>query len=288
MTGFGRGSATHDSWQATVEISTVNRKQAEVVVQLPRELTELEPRVRNAVLERLSRGRAAVAITLERTHDHAPEVRFDAALATALHQAFKSLGQSLGENLTPAVGDYLRQPGILTIQNGRMDPESVWSAIAPALDQALAALVAMRETEGRHLMEDFLTRLQHLARFAETIAGQTVGRAQRHRDQLLKRLRDADLEIDLNDERLVRELALFADRCDTSEELTRLQSHFDKFHSYLQSGEPCGRPLDFLCQELFREFNTIGSKANDADIAQTVVDAKTELEKIREQIQNIE
>ena len=115
-----------------------------------------------------------------------------------------------------------------------------------------------------------------------------TGRPQRQRELLLKRLGESGLEIDLNDERVVRELALFADRCDISEELTRLQSHFDKFRSYLDNGEPCGRPLDFLCQELFREFNTIGSKANDADIAQTVVEAKTELEKIREQVQNLE
>jgi uncharacterized protein (TIGR00255 family) len=104
----------------------------------------------------------------------------------------------------------------------------------------------------------------------------------------MKRLADAGLELDLDDERVIRELALFADRCDISEELTRLDSHFAKFRDYCDSGEPCGRPLDFLCQELFREFNTIGSKANDAAIAQTIVEAKTELEKIREQVQNVE
>ena len=114
------------------------------------------------------------------------------------------------------------------------------------------------------------------------------GRPLRQRELLTKRLRDAGLDIDLDDERVLRELALFADRCDISEELTRLQSHFSKFRDYLQSSEPAGRPLDFLCQELFREFNTIGSKANDAGIAQTVVEAETELEKIREQVQNLE
>lgn len=288
MTGFGRGTASSEIWHASVEISSVNRKQAEVVVQVPRELNELECRIRNNVLEALSRGRAVVSLTLEPAASKVPEVKIDAALAKALHQAFADLGSTLGQDLTPSVNDYLRQPGIITVSSGQMDPEATWLAIGPALGQAIAALVEMRSAEGGHLKDDFLARLGTLDGYASKIAEMGNERPQRQREMLLKRLRDSGLEIDLDDERLVREVAMFADRCDISEELTRLQSHFDKFRSYLESGEPCGRPLDFLCQELFREFNTIGSKANDADIAQTVVEAKTELEKIREQVQNVE
>jgi uncharacterized protein (TIGR00255 family) len=156
------------------------------------------------------------------------------------------------------------------------------------LEQAITNLNAMRAAEGKHLQDDFLARLGQLMAFTQTIAGHAPSRPARQRELLLKRLSDLGLPLEMDDERLVREIALFADRCDISEETTRLHSHFAKFHEYLHSTEPSGRSLDFLCQELFREFNTIGSKANDALIAQTVVEAKTELEKLREQIQNIE
>jgi uncharacterized protein (TIGR00255 family) len=288
MTGFGRGSAATDAWLATIEISAVNRKQAEVVVQAPRELSELDGRIRKAVLAAISRGRIQVAINLERSPGTAATIRVDAALARAFSDAFADLGKTLGHDLLPTAADYLRQPGIISTGSGEIDAEVAWAAIEPALTDALRQLAAMRENEGAHLKDDFLTRLQTLVGFAAKIAAEAPGRPIRQREMLTKRLRDAGLELDLSDERVTREIALFADRCDVSEELTRLDSHFAKFRDYLDAAEPPGRALDFLCQELFREFNTIGSKANDASISQTIVEAKTELEKIREQVQNVE
>ncbi|MEN9975110.1 MAG: hypothetical protein RLZZ282_1116 [Verrucomicrobiota bacterium] len=288
MTGFGRGSATTDAWHSTVEINAVNRKQAEIVVQAPRELAELEGRIRKAVLDIVSRGRVQVSITLERTLSCPSAMRVDAALARAFHNAFVELTQCVGHPVLPTAADYLRQPGILTMSHGEMDAETAWPAIAPALNAALASLSVMRATEGNHLKIDFLSRLDTLATYAAKIATHAPGRPARQREVLEKRLREAGLGIDLADERVAKELALFADRCDVSEELTRLDSHLTKFHEYLQAAEAPGRALDFLCQELFREFNTIGAKANDATIAQTIVEAKTELEKIREQVQNLE
>ena len=288
MTGFGRGSAATDSWHATVEISSVNRKQAEVVVQAPRELSEIDGRIRKAVLAVVSRGRIQVSINLERAQGAAAAIQVDAALAHAFHNAFIELGRTVGHPLLPTASDYLRQPGIITLGSGEIDAEQAWLAIEPALTDALASLSTMRETEGSHLKDDFLARLDTLTTFAAKIAADAPGRPIRQRELLAKRLRDAGLDLDPADERVAKELALFADRCDVSEELTRLDSHFSKFREYLQAAEPPGRALDFLCQELFREFNTIGSKANDASIAQAIVEAKTELEKIREQVQNVE
>jgi uncharacterized protein (TIGR00255 family) len=288
MTGFGRGSSATDTWQANVEISAVNRKQAEVVVQSPRELNELEPRVRKAVLAVVSRGRIQVSLTLEKPEGCATEFKIDPALARAFSKAFGELGRTVGYPVLPAAADFLRQPGIIAAGAAEADPEAAWAAIEPALEDALGQLTAMRSSEGEHLKSDFLTRLATLGSFAAKIAAEAPGRPVRQRELLTKRLRDAGLELDLADERVVREIALFADRCDVSEEITRLDSHFSKFRDYLDKPEPAGRALDFLCQELFREFNTIGSKANDASIAQTVVEAKTELEKIREQVQNVE
>jgi uncharacterized protein (TIGR00255 family) len=288
MTGFGRGAAATEKWHATVEIGSVNRKQLEVVVQAPRELAELEARIRKSVLAAVSRGRIQISINLEKGEAGSAEIRVDAPLAIAFHQAFANLGKTLGQPVTPLASDYLRQPGIITLGSGQIDADEAWAAIEPALADALAALTTMRETEGTHLKEDFLDRLNTLKGFAKVIAAEAPGRAVRQRELLTKRLRDAGLDLDPSDERVLKELAIFADRCDVSEELTRLDSHFAKFREYLDAAEPPGRALDFLCQELFREFNTIGSKANDAGIAQTIVEAKTELEKIREQVQNVE
>ncbi len=288
MTGFGRGAAATDRWQATVEISTVNRKQAEVVVQAARELLELESRIRKAVLAVVARGRVQVAINLDRAAGAAAAIQVDGALARAFHAAFSELSHAVGQPVVPSAADYLRQPGILTVGSGEIDAEQAWLAIEPALAAALTEMVAMRQAEGDHLKADFLLRLDTLAGFAAKIANEAPGRPLRQRELLARRLREAGLELDPADERVAKELALFADRCDVSEELTRLDSHLAKFRDYLDGHDAPGRALDFLCQELFREFNTIGSKANDAGIAQTIVEAKTELEKIREQVQNLE
>ena len=288
MTGFGRASAATDTWHSTIEISAVNRKQAEVVVQAPRELAELEGRIRKTVLATVSRGRIQVSINLDRAQGTAATIQLDAALARAFHNAFIQLGKTVGHALLPTASDYLRQPGIIMLGNGEIDSEHAWLAIEPALKDALAALASMRESEGCHLKEDFLTRIDTLLSFTAKIADDAPGRPVRQRELLAKRLREAGLDLDPADERVAKELALFADRCDVSEELTRLDSHFAKFREYLGAAEAPGRALDFLCQEMFREFNTIGSKANDAGIAQTIVEAKTELEKIREQVQNVE
>ena len=288
MTGFGRGTAAVEPWLATVEISSVNRKQADVVIQAPRELAELDARIRQTVLSVVSRGRIQVSINLERCSGLAAKIQVNTALAQALASAFQELGKSVGHEILPTASDYLRQPGIIATGNGEIDAEAAWLAITPALQAALSQLVAMRESEGLHLKSDFIARLGTLISLTHRIATEAPGRMGRQRELLSKRLRDAGLGLDPSDERVAKEIALFADRCDVSEELTRLGSHFAKFLDYLEASEPPGRALDFLCQELFREFNTIGSKANDASIAQTIVEAKTELEKIREQVQNVE
>ena len=288
MTGFGRGSAATDAWQASVEISSVNRKQAEVVVQAPRELNELDARIRKAVLGVVSRGRIQVSIAIERPQLSAEEFSINTGLALAFSKTFDELGKTIGYPVLPSAADFLRQPGIISAGNTEIDAEAAWLAIEPALTDALVQLAAMRASEGDHLKADFLARLGVLDSFAKKIATEAPGRPVRQRELLAKRLRDAGLDLDPADERVAKEIALFADRCDVSEEITRLDSHFAKFREYLDAAEPPGRALDFLCQELFREFNTIGSKANDASIAQTIVEAKTELEKIREQVQNVE
>lgn len=288
MTGFGRGSAASDEGTATVEIACVNRKQAEIVVLGARELTELEPRIRKAALNAISRGRVQIAVKFEPRSGEISSARIDDGRVAALLSAFENISASAGRLVQPEAADFLRVPGLIDLGDGSLDTEAAWPAIESALEAALEQVLAMRLAEGADLAKDLAARLSALEKTASSIAGLAPSRPERYRELLFKRLRDAQLGLDLADERVLREIALFADRCDISEEITRLDSHFRKFRDYMTGPEPAGRPLDFLCQEIHREFNTIGSKASDAAIAQLVVEAKTELEKIREQVQNVE
>ncbi|NNC87694.1 MAG: YicC family protein [Akkermansiaceae bacterium] len=287
MTGFGRGHHATDQVAVRVEVSSVNRKQCEVSTYTPRNLTELDPQLRKHVLSRVSRGRINVQIKLEHPEGLAAGVQVDTARARALEAAFTELSDAINRPLHPTSTDFLRAPDVFSFEED-VSVEAIWEAILPALDQALDALLAMRAKEGAHLrveLDRLLTLLEVQTSAIEKHAPEVVTA---YRENLHRRLREAGLDLDLEDERVLKELALFADRCDITEEITRLRSHFRKFASYLDSPEPVGRPLDFLCQEMNREFNTIGSKSNDASLAQHVVNAKTELEKAREQVQNIE
>ena len=288
MTGFGRGSATTEEGTATVEIACVNRKQAEVVIQAPRELLELEAKIRKAVLNAISRGRIQVSIQFERATGQSAPSSVDLRLVDALESAFARISEHTGRKIVPDAADFLRAPNLIRMEDSGVSADTAWPAIEPALEVALEQVLAMRLAEGEDLARDLFTRLVLLEKTAAAIALLAPGRPERYKEQLLKRLRDAGLELEVQDERVLRELVVFADRCDISEEATRLDAHFRRFREYMTGKEPAGRSLDFLCQEIHREFNTIGSKASDAAIAQHVVEAKTELEKIREQVQNVE
>jgi uncharacterized protein (TIGR00255 family) len=285
MTGFGRGEAVADGVAWRVEVSSVNRKQLEIVVSLPRELAELEIPLRNRLAKQISRGRVQASIVADRGASHGA-LRVDEALARQYADELHKLSASLGIALPTA--DMTRWPGVFTLEQSSWSVEQAQALLEKALDAALAQMIAMRRSEGAHLKADISARLDELSSMfqeAEKLAPQIV---QRQREALRQRLAEAGLPLPLDDERLLKEIALFADRCDVSEEITRAESHIAQFRAYMDGDAPAGRSLDFLAQELFREINTMGSKAGDAALAQIAVRAKTELEKIREQVQNIE
>lgn len=288
MTGFGRAEHATKNTVARVEVSSVNRKQGEVVIQLPRAHAELEASLRKDVMERLSRGRVHVSIQIEKPDEVTGAMRINTSLARALETAFGQLSEAIDREVKPSSADFLRVSDILQFDDETVNTDHALEAIKPALETALDQMIAMRAQEGKHLQDDIEARIATLEAAAGEIATHAPSVLLRHRENLHRRLTESGLEINLEDERIIKEIALFADRCDITEEITRLGSHFEKFRSLLAADEPVGRPLDFLCQELNREFNTIGSKANDATLAQLIVHAKTELEKIREQVQNIE
>jgi uncharacterized protein (TIGR00255 family) len=288
MTGFGRGTSATSVGNATVEVSSVNRKQVEVVLSAPRELASLETAIRQLVLPHVSRGRVQVVVSFAQAGGSVAPLRIDDALAKGLDEELRRISALLGRDLVPQVGDFFSVPGLLIKADTTANSDDAWTVIEKALHTALADFVISRSTEGAALDEDLRARLAKIEQEWHFVSEKAPGRTARHAEMLQKRLAELGCAMDLSDERLLKEIALFADRCDVSEEITRLQSHFAAFRNYLEAQESPGRALDFLCQELHREWNTIGSKAADSDIAQAVVRAKTELEKIREQVQNVE
>lgn len=288
MTGFGAAAAPLKGASLRVEISSVNRKQAEIVVLLPRAWAELEGRVRESVAAHISRGRISVAISLQTPAAGARPLTLHHAGLQQLLARLEEVNRLTGHSVPPTLDSLLRLGILAEETEADMAADEVWQRLQPVLAEALSAFLQMRANEGARLREDLLTRVALLREYRAKIAHIAPTVVAQHRVALMKRLEEAGLPLELTDERLIKEIALFADRCDVSEELTRLSSHLIQFEQLCNSGEPVGRTLDFLCQEIFRELNTTGSKANCADLAQSVVAAKTELEKIREQVQNVE
>lgn len=290
MTGFGTGEAIHFPWRSSVEIHGVNRKQLDIVVNLPKNLMTLERPLRQLVQTRASRGRISVKVTLEadeEADEGLAEVRFHKSLANEYARHYENIFEHLGV-LPLAPLDLLRAPGVFELKEREIDETQAWPVIEEACRAALDQFTASREEEGQHLAKVLMegrARLKHLTAAMRERAPEVV---RRYRENLRARLEEAGLPLPLDDERLLREIGLFAERADITEELDRLESHDKQLHHYLESDQPAGRPLDFLAQELNRELNTIGSKANDAALTHFVVEGKTEVEKIREQVQNIE
>ena len=288
MTGFGRGEAQREGVTWSVECSSVNRKQLEVAVNLPRELAELETSVRTEVSAVVSRGRVNIAVRKEAAATSADAVRVDHMLASHYFHAMHTLALKLEIPAEIALSDITRLPGVMNLAQTEIAAEEAWPAIQEALTAALKQLTVMRTTEGASLRADIESRLRTIESLLESIRIKAATVPENQRKLLRQRLEEAGLPLPLDDERLVKEIALFADRTDISEELSRAASHVKQFRAYLDADAPAGRSLDFLLQEFFREFNTMGSKCNNAEVAHNVVTAKTELEKIREQVQNAE
>jgi uncharacterized protein (TIGR00255 family) len=290
MTGHGRGERAGDGYKITVELGSVNRRQGDVTVHLPRELEALEPRVRNVINPLVARGRLTVRVTLEAATDlTAKRMRLNLPLARAYARELKRLGRDLRLSGEVSLDTLARAPGVLQADGGGGDAEHYWSVLEEALRQGLEALLKTRSREGEHLAADLQRRVRAMERAVAKIEKRAPQVLVRYREGLRERIAAAGLGMPgVDDERLLREIVYFTDRSDISEELSRLRSHFVQFEDCLKASEPVGRTLDFLAQEMHREVNTIGSKANDSVISREVVRLKAETEKFREQAQNVE
>ena len=287
MTGYGRGQSGTNGTQYSVELNSVNRKQSDVAVTLPRDLAELEPRVRDLINSEVSRGRLNVVVACHACAS-TQKVALDTALARTYFTAMRELQAELGAAGEVNIETVLRAPGVVRVPEEQISPEDAWPHIEAALKEALRSLVSMRELEGKHLAKDLIHRLKTVRETLRKIRKLHPEVLKKFRQSLQERIAKVGLELPIDDARIVKEVIFFADKSDISEELTRLESHFTQFAHHLRKSEPVGRTLEFMTQEIAREFNTLGSKANDVEISQCVVACKAEMEKIREQIQNIE
>ena len=290
MTGFGRGNASAGDWTATVEVGTVNRKQFECSVAMPRAFAAaLETRAQNAVRGALARGSVRVGVTLKPAACAGAAQALDRELARRRVAELRGAAESLGLADDLKASSLLRMDDVFNPAGGAEDSEAPWPALEAALKQALDGVLAMRRREGEAIAADLRGRLAQLAELAQGILRRAPEVPKRYAEVLRKRLAELGAAEGVADpDALAREVALFADRCDISEELTRLSSHFEQAEALLSGEAPCGRAMDFLCQEFFREINTTGSKANDLEITRAVIAFKTILEAVREQVQNVE
>jgi uncharacterized protein (TIGR00255 family) len=288
MTGYGRGQSVQNGCKYSVELNSVNRKQSDVVVTLPRELSEIEPRVRDVINAEVSRGRLNVVIAVHRSAAANGHLALDKEAARAYYHAMLDLQKELKATGEISIETVLRAPGVMRVPEEQMPIDEAWPHVESALKQSLAELVRMREREGKHLAKDLVKRLKVVRDCVRKVRQLQPGVLKRYRQSLQERVQRAGVELPIDDERLVKEVIFFADKSDISEELTRLDSHFAQFAHHLRKNEPVGRTLEFMSQEIAREFNTLGAKANDVEISQLVVLCKAELEKIREQLSNIE
>jgi len=287
MTGYGRCHIEEDGREMTVEVKSVNHRFLDVSYRLSRTLSFLDDAVRKGVGARLARGHVDVFVSYANHRQDAKEVRVDTALALAYQKAVEQLSAALGRESDLPLTDYTRLPDVLTVQEREEDQDTVRDLFVKALSGALDNLVAMREQEGERMCADILEKISNIERIRGQIAGRAPMVVAEYRDKLQQRIA-ALTDGELDEARLITEVAIFADRAAIDEELVRLLSHAGQIRATTELAEPVGRKLDFLVQELNREVNTIGSKASDTQIAQWVVEAKGEIEKLREQVQNVE
>lgn len=290
MTGYGWGECSRNGFKVAVELSSVNRKQSEISMNLPRELEVLEAQMRDEINQRVARGRITARVSLHAIEGReAARAHINRGLAKAYARELERLARDLKLSGSVSLDLLMRAPGVLQSNEEMADAEHFWPAIEKALRQALGMMVNVRQREGEALRKDLCKRIALMRQAVGRIQKQAPQVQRRYREQLVERVKSAGLtEPRIEEDRLLKEVVYFADRSDISEELTRLASHFQQFDDCLKKDEPVGRMLDFLAQEMNREINTIGSKANDSAISREVVVLKTELEKFREQAQNVE
>lgn len=287
MTGYGRGSVLKNGYGFTVELRSVNHRYTDINVRLPRELYSLEDRIRRMIQSEVKRGRVEVSVTLEETPPGSRTVQLNSDLAAAFCAAMLQLSRQLDLKPEISVHALVSLPDVLGLRGSVLPEETVWPVLEEALKEALSHLLKQREDEGRNLARDLNFRCRLIREMIRSAADRALQSKEECRFKLERKFAEL-MTGQFEENRVLMECALLADRMGVDEELVRLESHLEAFENAFSVTGPVGRKLDFVAQEMFKEVNTIGSKAGDYLLAALVVDFKSELEKMREQIQNIE
>ncbi len=288
MTGFGRAQETVDGMTVTVELKSVNHRYFEFTAKVPRTYGFLEEKLKSFLNARVSRGKMECYVSIENLEESDMEVVVNPSLAKGYVDALRTLSETFGLKEDYSAISIAKFPDVLTLRKAPADEEKIWNAVQKVTELAVERFVTMRETEGEKLRADILSKadtiLEHVA-FVESRSPQTV---REYHEKLRQRMEELLENTQVDEQRLLTEAAIFADKIAVDEETVRLRSHISQLLEFLNADEPIGRKLDFLVQEMNRESNTIGSKAQDVEIAKRVIAIKAEVEKIREQVQNIE
>ncbi len=289
MTAFGRAERTFENCTLAVEIRCLNRRYCEISVRMPQEFFPIEDRVKKSVSRIVSRGRVDVSIKVKGGTEPVPEIELNVPLAKAHCKALEQLAEVLGIEAQIGLETLFGVDGIILSKERDVDIEKTWKMLSGCLEEALEGVEAMRVAEGKAIYQDFQARLEKVGEGLGALNALAPSVLSDYQDRLMDRIKDlTEGKVEIDPNRVAQEAAFLADKSDVTEEIIRAQSHLNQFQGMMASPEPAGRALDFLLQELHREVNTIGSKAGGAELSHMVVALKSELEKIREQVQNVE
>lgn len=288
MTGYGKSEQTIDSLNVTVEIKSVNHRYFEFSARVPREYGFLEEKLKKYCNSLITRGKVECYVSVEDLEEREMEVNVNETLAAGYVKALKELSERFGLKDDISAVTLSRYPDVITLHKASEDEERIWNAVKTVAETAVSKFIEMRETEGSKLRGDILSRADYIIECVEFIEGRSPETIREYNEKLKQRMKELLGDAAVDEQRLLNEAAIYADKIAVDEETVRLRSHISQLREFMNSSEAIGRKLDFLVQEINREANTIGSKAQDVDIAKKVIAIKAEVEKIREQVQNIE
>lgn len=288
MTGYGRGTASDGNMTVTVELKSVNHRFFECSIKAPRQFSFFEDKLKSYLQSRIARGKVDVFVSFERGAVSTETVTVNEALAESVVNAMRSIAEKYNVSDDVSATAVAAVSGVLTVTSGQLDEEATGNIILSAAKDAVDAFIAARETEGARLAADVISKSENILQFVEIVEKRSPETVVLYRERLENRIKELLQSASVDEQRVLTETALFADKIAVDEETVRLRSHIAHLNEMFKAAGPIGKKLDFIVQEMNRETNTIGSKCQDIDISRVVVDMKSEIEKIREQIQNIE